>query len=174
MVNCNIPSCDIWKSLRELIWLPMSPMCAYLFHHTSVSNSKIKRAWAEVVKWWMTYRKVIRDTVLVRPKHGEISDGYSRVNKQWFRTFNGPIVTREWSPQTERSNVDSPLALAVDGWALHKLSIRFNISKGNVNLARLLDLNYNQTHLMIIRWMFKSIIQDCKYYLMRLFIVEVK
>ena len=33
--NCNISSCDIWKGLRELIWLPISPKLTYIFYHTS-------------------------------------------------------------------------------------------------------------------------------------------
>ena len=65
-VNCNIPSCDIWKGLRGLIWLPMSLKLTYFFRHTSVSNFKVKCAWAGVVKWWMIYRKVICHTMQVR------------------------------------------------------------------------------------------------------------
>ena len=34
-----------------------------------------------------TYRKVIRDIVGVRPKHGERSGGDCRVSKQWFQVF---------------------------------------------------------------------------------------
>ena len=46
-----------------------------------------KRAWAGVVKWWVTYREVIRDTVRVRPKHGERSCGDCRVSRQDSRAL---------------------------------------------------------------------------------------
>ena len=72
---CNIPSCDMWKGLRELIWLPMSPKLTYLFRSTSWKNSRVKRAWTGVVEGWVTYREVIRDSVRVRPKHGKRSGG---------------------------------------------------------------------------------------------------
>ncbi|WZZ24942.1 hypothetical protein YC2023_008343 [Brassica napus] len=42
---------------------------------------------AGVVKGWVTYREVIRDTVRVRPKHGERSGGDCRVSKQDFRAL---------------------------------------------------------------------------------------
>ena len=80
-VNCNIPSCDIWKSLRELIWLPMSPKLTYFFCPTSVKNSGVKRAWAGIVKWYVTYRKVICNIVQVRPKHGKMSSGDCMISK---------------------------------------------------------------------------------------------
>ncbi|WZZ70129.1 hypothetical protein YC2023_081499 [Brassica napus] len=48
----------------------------------SVHNSRVKRAWAGVVKGWVTYREVIRDSVRVRPKHGKRSGGDCRISKQ--------------------------------------------------------------------------------------------
>ena len=97
--HCSLPSCSSplyvsgtsWfviygKGLRELIWLPMSPKLTYLFRSTSWKNSRVKRAWAGVVEGWVTYREVIRDSVRVRPKHGERSGGDCRVSKQWFRS----------------------------------------------------------------------------------------
>ena len=39
------------------------------------------------MKGWVTYRKVIRDTVRVRPKHGKMSCGDCRVNEQDFRAL---------------------------------------------------------------------------------------
>ena len=74
-MNCNIPSCDIWKSLRGLIWLPMLPKLTYIFRHTSVYNFRVKRVWTEIVKKWVTYRKVIHDTVRMGPKHRKMSGG---------------------------------------------------------------------------------------------------
>ena len=47
----------------------------------------IKHAWAGVVEGWVTYRKVIRDTVQVRPKHGERPCGDCTVSKQNFRVL---------------------------------------------------------------------------------------
>ena len=61
------------KRFKELIWLPMSPKLTYFLRHTSVKNSRVKRAWAGVVKRWVTYQEVIRDSVRARPKHGERS-----------------------------------------------------------------------------------------------------
>ncbi|WZZ85540.1 hypothetical protein YC2023_114119 [Brassica napus] len=48
----------------------------------AISNSKVKHAWDVVVKGWVSYRKVMCDTVRVRPKHGERLGGDCRVNKQ--------------------------------------------------------------------------------------------
>ena len=49
----------------------MSAKLTYLFRHTSVYNSRVKRVWTEVVKVWVTNQEVICDTVRVRPKHGK-------------------------------------------------------------------------------------------------------
>ena len=57
------------ESLMEFIWLLRSLKCAYFFRHTSVQNSRVKRAWTGIVKRWMTYQKVIYGTMWVRLKH---------------------------------------------------------------------------------------------------------
>ncbi|WZY85673.1 hypothetical protein YC2023_032057 [Brassica napus] len=51
---------------------------------TSVYKSRAKHAWARVVKRWLTYRKMIRDTMQVRRKYGEKSCGDCRVSKNEF------------------------------------------------------------------------------------------
>ena len=112
----------MWKDLRELIWLPMSPKLTYLFQSTSWKNSRVKRAWAGVMEGWVTYREVIRDSVLVRPKHGKRSIGDCRVNKQWFRAFR-KINWPRWNgmgPWAERAGMGGPLA--VDGRSVTSVS----------------------------------------------------
>lgn len=47
----NIPSYDIWKDLNELIWLPISSKCTYLFRHISVYNFRVKHTWVRLVEW---------------------------------------------------------------------------------------------------------------------------
>lgn len=72
----------------------MSPKCTYLFRHTSVYNSRIKRILVGIVEEWMNYRKVIRNIVRVKPKHGEKSYGDCMVSKHDFRDsqkINAPI-----------------------------------------------------------------------------------
>lgn len=53
--------------------------------HTSVYNSRIKRIWVGLVERLMTNRKVIRDIVRVRPKHGKISCSDFMVSKHNLR-----------------------------------------------------------------------------------------
>ena len=41
-MNCNIPNSDIWKDLRVLIWLPMSPKLTYLFRQHPFRTSELR------------------------------------------------------------------------------------------------------------------------------------
>ncbi|CAA7029436.1 unnamed protein product [Microthlaspi erraticum] len=41
----------------------MSTKCTYLFGQRSISNSRVKRAWAGVVEGWVTFREVVSETV---------------------------------------------------------------------------------------------------------------
>ncbi|WZZ20470.1 hypothetical protein YC2023_121857 [Brassica napus] len=62
------------------------------FNHWTTSTKEnpqrsFKRVGAGVVKGWVTYREVIRDTVQVRRKHGKRSGSNCRVNKQDSRAL---------------------------------------------------------------------------------------
>lgn len=39
------------------------------FGHTYRKNSRVKRVWAGVVKWWVKYWKLLHDIVWVQPKY---------------------------------------------------------------------------------------------------------
>ncbi|CAA7038410.1 unnamed protein product [Microthlaspi erraticum] len=45
----------------------MSTKCTYLFGQRSISNSRVKRAWAGVVEGWVTFREVVSETVSSSP-----------------------------------------------------------------------------------------------------------
>ena len=47
------------KGLIELIWLPISSKCTYIFGQPSIKNSKVKSIWTAVVEGMLTYREVI-------------------------------------------------------------------------------------------------------------------
>ena len=67
-----------------------------LFCYTSIWNSRVKCDWTGVVEGWMTYRKVIRDIVWVRPKCGERSCDDYKISKQWFRALKN-LCTDRWN-----------------------------------------------------------------------------
>ncbi|WZY85686.1 hypothetical protein YC2023_032070 [Brassica napus] len=80
-------------------------------------NSKVKHAWAGIVKGWVTYRKVIRDTVQVRSKYKEMSCGDCRTSKHDFRALEK--LTHRPSdgiePRAKRADVSGPLAVGGQG-----------------------------------------------------------
>lgn len=107
--KCNISSCDIWKNLKELIWLYISPKLTYFFRHTSIENFIVKHVWDKVIEGWVIYRKVICDSVRVRSKHEKKSCDDCRISKQWFRIFEKikePNIGRNWDHRlNERASV---------------------------------------------------------------------
>ncbi|CAA7041846.1 unnamed protein product [Microthlaspi erraticum] len=73
----------------------MSTKCTYLFGQRSISNSRVKRAWAGVVEGWVTLRETKVFTGNKNGDPGMIGDGSSRICSKRFNsvpTYCGVVV----------------------------------------------------------------------------------
>ncbi|CAA7054964.1 unnamed protein product [Microthlaspi erraticum] len=141
----------------------MSTKCTYLFGQRSISNSRVKRAWAGVVEGWVTFWEVVSETVdrgkiqtFVRHAEAAIleiqpSKLGAQDTKFWLPTENGEYTAKSGYYEALKQTPEEPNedheqatknfngmmngALPVEGWKAMNgaLPVDENLKARNIN-----------------------------------------